>query len=98
MGQHGWVNRNVSCRLELSLSGPAELVFCVAVAANVPLRSESISIEVNGRPEPPTELRDEHGTRLHQVHADAGTVVLEYAAVTRRQADPAPVPVLVRLQ
>ena len=91
------MNRNVSCHLELSLSGPAELVFCVAVAAGVPLLSESISVLVDGRPEPPTELRDEHGTRLHQVRAEGDTVVLDYAAVAGALADPAPVTELDRL-
>lgn len=91
------MNRNVSCHLELSLSGPVELVFCVAVAADVPLLSESISVLVDGRPEPPTELRDEHGTRLHQVHAEGDTAVLDYAAVAGGLADPAPATELDRL-
>ncbi len=88
-GQHGGVKRNVSCHLELSTSGPTELVFSVALARGVPLHTEALTVSWNGAFLTPVELRDDHGTRLHRIAVDAGTVLLDYVAETDGLADPA---------
>jgi transglutaminase-like putative cysteine protease len=75
------VKRTVSCSIDLGLTGPARLVYSVAVAQGLPLSSESLSITVDGTPVEPTEILDAHGTRLHTVLADGREASLRYEAV-----------------
>lgn len=81
--------RSVSCHLELSVAGDAELIFSVAVAADVPLATESLRVISNGTILDPAELTDDHGTRLHRLAVAAGDVVLDYEASTSGFAEPA---------
>ncbi|MCC6497079.1 MAG: transglutaminase family protein [Propionibacteriaceae bacterium] len=90
--------RNLGCHLELSLSGPAELVFSVSAANGVPLSSESLLLSVDGKRVTPAEVLDDHGTRLHVLSADGGTVVLDYAAAVDGRAEPAEVTPVDRLR
>jgi transglutaminase-like putative cysteine protease len=97
-GQHGDVHRDVSCHLELSLSGPAELVFAVAVARGLPLVDELLDVRVEGAPASVSEVLDDQGTRLHRLAAEGSLVVLDYRARLEGLADPAPVVELDRLR
>jgi len=92
------VKRTVSCHLELSVAGPAELVFGVAVAAGIPLATEALTVSSGGEYLTPDELQDAHGTRLHRVRVDAGTVLLDYAACADGLAEPAGVDEIDRLR
>ncbi len=92
------VKRNVSCHIELSVEGPAELVFAVAVARGVPLATESLVVAAEGHLVEPVELLDDHGTRLHSVSVDAGAVVLDYRAEVEGLAEPARMTDLDRLR
>lgn len=83
------VKRTVSCHLELSVAGEAELIFSVAAARGVPLAAESLLITSNGTAVTPVELADDHGTRLHRLVVTAGDVVLDYEATTAGFAEPA---------
>jgi transglutaminase-like putative cysteine protease len=82
------VKRHVFCHLELSVSGPAELVFSLALARGIPLYTEALTVSWNGEFLQPDELLDDHGTRLHRLSVDAGTVLLDYAAETDGLAEP----------
>jgi transglutaminase-like putative cysteine protease len=73
--------REVSSRIKLSVTEPADLVFSVAVAASNAVESETMTITVDGSPLEPVELSDAHGTRLHRVTAPVGTLELAYDAV-----------------
>ncbi len=84
------MKRTVSAHLELQLHGTADLVFSVAVAQDVPLASESMSIISNGAELEATELVSEHGTRLHRLSGPAGPLTMHYEAVVDGQAAPAP--------
>ena len=53
------MKRDVSCHLELSADGPAELVFSVAVARGVPVVSESLSVTSSGALLEPVEQDDQ---------------------------------------
>jgi transglutaminase-like putative cysteine protease len=75
------VNRRVSCSIDLGLTGPARLIYSVAVARGVPLTREALSITVDGSPVEPTEIIDAHGTRLHAVQVDGRETSLRYEAV-----------------
>ena len=85
------MNRDVACHLELSAAGPAELVLSVALARGVPLAEESLLVVANGVRLLPVEILDDHGTRLHRVQVDGGTVVVDYSARSDGVAPPAPV-------
>lgn len=90
--------RNLGCHLELALTGPADLVFSVSAARDLPLAFESLLVSVAGQPVKPAEVLDEHGTRLHVVHADGGNVLLDYMAVVDGVAPPAEVTAVDRLR
>jgi len=85
------MNRDVACHLELSAAGPAELVLSIALAQGVPLAYESLLVSGNAVGLTPVEILDDHGTRLHRVEVDAGTVVIDYAARSDGLAEPVPV-------
>jgi transglutaminase-like putative cysteine protease len=75
----------------LSAAGPAELVLSLAIAQGVPLAHESLLVRANGADLSPVEILDDHGTRLHRVLVEAGTVVVDYAARSDGLAESAPV-------
>jgi transglutaminase-like putative cysteine protease len=85
------VERSLTTHLELALSGPAKLVFSIAVAQGVPLARESLAVTVDGQPIQPNELVDVTGNRLHVLAAPGGQVTLDYSAVVAGQSAPAPV-------
>ncbi|WP_194397690.1 transglutaminase-like domain-containing protein [Microbacterium atlanticum] len=74
------MKRDVSSRIALTVTEPAELVFAVAVSQHYAPVSERIAATVDGKPLEAEELLDAHGTRLHRVLAPAGEFVMEYAA------------------
>lgn len=53
--------------------------------------SESLAITLNDKPIEPREIIGEHGTRIHAIEVDTGTVVLSYSATVAGQAEPPPV-------
>ncbi len=79
------MKRTVATHLDLGLSGPAKLVFSVAVAQGAPLESESVSIIEDGRSVQPRELVDIHGNRLHVLETTGSLVTLDYQAVVAGQ-------------
>ncbi|MFL6065047.1 MAG: transglutaminase family protein [Friedmanniella sp.] len=85
------MKRTVTSHLDLTLTGPAKLVFSVAVAQGAPFASEELAIVADGEPVEPQELVDVHGTRLHVLQTSAAEVTLDYRAVVDGQFDPAPV-------
>ena len=85
------MERTVTSHLELTLSGPAELVFSVAVARGAPLASEELSLVADGQRVQARELVDGHGSRLHVLQTAAARVTLDYRAVVDGQFPPAPV-------
>lgn len=84
------MKRSVSAHLELELFGEADLVFSIAVARDVPLASESLSVTSGGAELKLTELIGEHGTRLHRLLGPAGSMTIHYEAVIDGLAEPAP--------
>lgn len=89
--------RNVSARLELDISGRADLVLSLAVAHGAELSSERLSIALNGTPIEPQEIVDRHGSRLHTLQSDAGRMTIEYSAEVVGQAEPAAIDELDRI-
>ncbi len=92
------MKRTVSCHLELSVAGPAELVLGIAVAGGVPLAAETLAITAAGQPATASELPDAHGTRLHRLQVGAGAVVVDYSAEVDGLAEPPEVTPVDRLR
>ena len=81
--------RTVSARLELAIEGRANMVFSIAAAKGSHVASERLSFILDGVPLVATELTDLHGTRLHQLVSDRGTMIAEYSAEIAGTAAPA---------
>ncbi|MDU0328546.1 transglutaminase-like domain-containing protein [Microbacterium sp. KSW2-21] len=82
------MERDVSSRLELDVSEPADLVFSLAVSSSYAPVSESITFALDGAPLASVEITDVHGTRLHQVHSPVGHLVATYNASIVGEAKP----------
>lgn len=85
------MQRTASTSIDLDLSGPAQLIFAVAVTQDQPIASETVAISVDGGRVEPTEIIDTHGTRLHSVHARGGSATLRYQVVVDGIAPEPPV-------
>jgi transglutaminase-like putative cysteine protease len=80
------MQRTVSSHLDLEISGPANLVFGIAVAQGFPAVTESLSLVLDGTPLEPLEIVDRHGGRLHELQAGPGRLVVDYRAVIEGRA------------
>ena len=80
--------RTVTTRLDLAIDGRTNMVFSIAAARDAYFGKESLSFVLDGVPLKATELVDDHGTRLHQLISDAGTMVVEYSAEVVGRANP----------
>lgn len=81
--------RTVSSRLTLDVDATADLVLAIAVAEGHE-RDERMSVELDGSPIDPTEIRVGHGGRLHQLRrVQPGRLVVSYEATVVGGAEPA---------
>ena len=85
-------NRQVGAQIEVEVTAATTLDFQIAVARQpgIDVR-ESLAITVNGKVVEPRELLGEHGTRIHSVRVDEGTLSLSYSATVAGEAELAPV-------
>jgi transglutaminase-like putative cysteine protease len=74
------VRRDVSTHLELSVKGPATLLFGAAASVPGAAIEERMSVDLDGSPTEPTLITDHYGSRLHQLVCDQSRVVLDYSA------------------
>ena len=85
------MDRTVSCRFDARISGTADIVLSVAVAADVPLGSETIDVTLAGKPIEVHEVTDQHGTRLHLAPGvGPGRLDVSYAATVSAEGAPVP--------
>lgn len=84
------MRRNVTARINLTVTEPAELVFAVAVSSEYAPATETLTVTVNSEPVEVAELLDQHGTRLHNVKVATGDLVLEYEASIDGEVEPQP--------
>lgn len=74
------------------MAAPTTLDFQIAVSRQPGIDvSESLAIELNGTAIEPREILGQHGTRIHTLRADEGTVTLSYSATVAGHADAPPV-------
>ncbi|TAL44232.1 MAG: transglutaminase family protein [Salinibacterium sp.] len=83
--------RTVTSHLELAITGRTNMVFSLSAAQSANVTSEVLSMVLDGVPQQVTEISDMHGTRLHQLVAGPGTMIVDYSADVTGRADPAPV-------
>ncbi|WP_109209832.1 MULTISPECIES: transglutaminase family protein [Microbacterium] len=82
------MKRDVSSRIALNVTEPAELIFAITASGHYSPESESLAATVDGEPLQLEELLDAHQTRLHRVTAPVGEFVIEYSA-TLTEGEPA---------
>lgn len=75
----------VACRLELDVTGPAQLALHVALAHGPQHDDERLELRLDGHAlPPPRELPAPHAGRVHLLRVDGGRLVVEYSATARR--------------
>ena len=83
------VQRIVTAELDLDLAGPADLIFSLTTARQVPLASEILTFTRDDLVYTPTEIIDQDGTRLHRLTGEPGPLRVRYEAVVEGQTGPA---------
>ncbi len=81
------MEREVGCRLELRVAGPARLAMQVAVARSSGV-AERFDVTLDGGPVAVSELAGSHGGRVHLLDCPAGLLVVDYAATVRGLVEP----------
>lgn len=76
----------ITARIEGQVIEPAELIFSVALAEQLPLAEERICCTVADQPVELTQISAAYGTRLHRARVGAGPLLLEYHARTQANA------------
>jgi transglutaminase-like putative cysteine protease len=84
------MNRDVSSRIVLDITSPADLVFAIAVSDQYYKGRESFTATLDGVPIQHHSLPDAHGTRLHRIRSDNGRLEVTYSASIVGEALPAP--------
>lgn len=97
------MKRDVTSHLDALVTGPATLIYSVAVARSGATVEETLELTVDGQPVTPVEIADHQGSRLHRLDlvAEEGqerAVVLDYSATITGQGAPAPASNLDRLE
>ncbi|MFH8250605.1 transglutaminase family protein [Microbacterium sp. B2969] len=82
------MKRDVSARIVLNVTEPADLVFAISAAAEYDAE-QRFTATLDGAAIEPRELADAHGTGLHRIEAGTGQLVVEYAASIAGQTAPA---------
>jgi transglutaminase-like putative cysteine protease len=83
------MQRDVSSRIILDVTQPADLVFAVAASAQYAPADEAFTATLDGEPLVPHELEDVHGTRLHRISSGTGRLEVAYRATIQGEARPA---------
>lgn len=82
------MQRTVAAHIDVTLSGPTQLVYSVAAAASADRIKESLRFSLAGKEIRPVELHDRHGGRIHQLIADSGQLIMDYECIVTGQAEP----------
>lgn len=75
------MQRDLSSRIVLNVTEPADLVFAISVSGHYEPNHEVFTAVLDGAAVDHVELIDLHGTRLHRVRSDVGELVVDYSAV-----------------
>ena len=84
------VKRDVACQLSVNVLAATRLEFQIAVAPQPGAEvSEELSFEVDGKRVDPLEISGNHGTRIHLLEVEQGTVEVDYKASVLGRSEPA---------
>lgn len=84
------MKRDVTSRIVLDITQPADLIFAIAAADQYTPTHESFTASLDGASVDWHVVSDAHGGRLHRLTSDTGRLVVEYAASIDGEADFAP--------
>ncbi|MCW3492201.1 transglutaminase-like domain-containing protein [Microbacterium sp. SSM24] len=82
------MRRDVSSRITLTVTEPADLVFAVAASAQYTSVDETFTASLDGAPVEARDVVDAHGTRLHRVASGVGRLDVIYRATIDGEAEP----------
>lgn len=82
------MQRDVSSRVVLDVTAPADLVFAIAVSRQYAPSSEALTATLDGSPVDVREVEDAHGTRLHRISSPTGRLEVSYRATVDGTAAP----------
>lgn len=85
------LTRRVGASLELEVSDPTAFMLGIAVAREVPVYIEALTVSLDGMMLDVSEVDDEHGSRMHVFDTAPGTLRVDYAATVTGRAPRAPV-------
>ncbi len=74
------MQRDMSSRIVLDVTEPAELAFAISVSAQYADPTEAFVASLDGAAVEVREVLDSHGTRLHLLRSGAGRLVVSYTA------------------
>ncbi|KQZ83049.1 transglutaminase [Microbacterium sp. Root166] len=74
------MQRDVSSRIVLDITEPAELAFAIAVSAQYAAPTEAFVASLDGAAVEVHEVADSHGTRVHVLRSGVGRLVVSYTA------------------
>src|SRR3954453_79020 len=74
------MKRDVSSRIVLDVTSPADLVFAIAATEHYDQNTEFFTATLDGIPIDHHEVPDAHGTRLHRVRSQVGRLEVSYSA------------------
>ncbi|WP_019179381.1 transglutaminase-like domain-containing protein [Microbacterium yannicii] len=84
------MQRDVSSRIVLDITEPADLIFAIAAADQYEPSQEIFTATLDGTSLDWHVVSDAHGTRLHRVSTGTGRLIAEYSATVTGQAQPLP--------
>ncbi|KAA0021702.1 transglutaminase-like domain-containing protein [Antrihabitans cavernicola] len=86
------MKRDVACQIGVNVLAATRLEFQIAVAPHPGAEvTETLSVELDGKPVEAREISGSHGTRIHLLDVDKGMVKVDYKATVVGRAEPAPV-------
>jgi transglutaminase-like putative cysteine protease len=84
------MKRDVSSRIVLNITRPADLVFAIAVSADNERSHEKLLASLDGAAVDVHEFGDAHGTRLHRIRSGPGRLEVSYTAGVEGRSTPVP--------
>src|SRR5690242_12498752 len=83
------MKRDVSSRIVLDVTEPADLIFAIAVSDQYYRGREDFTATLDGAPVTYRVVPDAHGTRLHRLSSGVGRLEVTYTASIVGEASPA---------
>jgi transglutaminase-like putative cysteine protease len=91
------MKRSVSAHIVVRIDSPVTMVFAASVAEGIAKQAETLDFRYGDSSITPVEIKDLHGTRLHQFTVDAGSLSMDYWATLTGEAAPAEITALDRI-